>query len=94
MSAYPANAERCRELVLWIEASADRICDYQDQLKAGTSSLKPIEYERLLDAYRAELIRYDRLDRELSAFEEPKKTDKYRENKRIYRQQRQSKVKY
>lgn len=48
-----------------LEASADRICDLQDCLMAGTGTLKPIEYDRLLDDYRAELVRYNNLDREL-----------------------------
>ena len=36
-------------------------------------TLKPAEYDRLLDAYRAEMIRYDRLDQELAVLEMPKK---------------------
>lgn len=94
MPVYPINAERCRELSRKLEVSADRICDYQDRLRAGTSSLKSIEYDRLLDDYRAELIRYDRLDRELAALEEPKKTKEYVEDRRMYQQRKKSKVKY
>ena len=56
-----------------LEASADRICEYLDRLHAGTDTLRPIEYDRLLDAYRAEMIRYDRLDQELAVLEMPKK---------------------
>ena len=52
-----------------LEASADRICDYQDRLMAGITALKPIEYDRLLDEYRAELVRYDNIDRELRQLE-------------------------
>lgn len=94
MPAYPLNADRCRELARKLEASADRICDYQDRLRAGTSTLKSIEYDRLLDDYRAELIRYDRIDRELAALEEPKKTKAYVEDQRMRQQLRKSKVKY
>lgn len=56
-----------------LEASDDRICKYLDRLRAGTGTLSPAEYDRLLDAYRAEVVRYDRLDRELAVLEMPKK---------------------
>lgn len=46
--------EHRQEVALLLEASADRICDYLDRLHAGTGTLKPAEYDRLLDAYRAE----------------------------------------
>ena len=65
--------EHRQEVALLLEASADRICDYLDRLQAGTGTLKPAEYDRLLDAYRAEMIRYDRLDQELAVLEMPKK---------------------
>lgn len=65
--------EHRQEVALLLEASADRICDYLDRLHAGTGTLKPAEYDRLLDAYRAEMIRYDRLDQELAVLEIPKK---------------------
>lgn len=94
MTAYPANAQLYRELTQKLEASADRLCDYQDRLNVGISSLKSIEYDRLLDDYRAELIRYDRIDRELAALEEPKKTKAYVEDQRMRQQLRKSKVKY
>lgn len=94
MPAYPANAQRRRELSRKLFDSADRICDYQDRLNVGISSLKSIEYDRLLDDYRAELIRYDRIDRELAALEEPKKTKEYVESRRMYQQRKKSKVKY
>ena len=63
--------EHRQEVALLLEASADRICDYLDRLHAGTGTLSPAEYDRLLDAYRAEVIRYDRLDRELAVLESP-----------------------
>lgn len=66
MTAHPANSARCRELVRKLEASADRICDYMDRLKAGTSTLKPIEYDRLMAEYRFEEQRYSQIDNELS----------------------------
>lgn len=66
MTAYPANSARCRELAQKLEASADRICDYMDRLKAGTSTLKPIEYDRLLAECRFEEQRYIQIDHELS----------------------------
>lgn len=94
MPIYPLNADRCRELSRRLEASADRICDYQDRLLAGISSLKSIEYDRLLDDYRAELIRYDRLERELAALEEPRKSKEYVEWRRMYQQRKKSEVKY
>ena len=65
--------EHRQEVALLLEASADRICNYLDHLHACTGTLKPAEYDRLLDAYRAEMIRYDRLDQELAVLEMPKK---------------------
>lgn len=94
MAAYPVNAQRCRELAQKLEESADRLCDYQDRLNVGISSLKSIEYDRLLDDYRAELIRYDRIDRKLAALEEPKKTKTYVEDQRMRQQLNKAKVKY
>ena len=94
MPIYPLNADRCRELSRRLETSADRICDYQDRLRAGISSLKSIEYDRLLDDYRAELIRYDRIERELAALEEPRKSKEYVEWRRMYQQRKKSEVKY
>ena len=64
---------RRQELANQLEASADRICDLQEYLMDGTDKLKPAEYDRLLDAYRAEVVRYDRLDRELAVLESPKR---------------------
>lgn len=66
MPAYPTNAARCRELAQKLEASADRICEYQDRLKAGTSTLKPIEFERLMAECRFEEQRYSQIEHELS----------------------------
>lgn len=88
MPAYPIYAERCQELARRLEASADRICDYQDQLKVGTSSLKPIEFDRLMDEYRAEQVRYDRIDRELQTLEEPTKSEKYLKRSRMRQQEK------
>jgi len=65
--------ERHSLLAARLEACADRLCDLQDRLMAGTSALKPIEYDRLLDDYRAELVRYDRIDRELVELEGPQR---------------------
>lgn len=67
------SSEHRQEVALLLEASADRICDYQERLLSGLDTLRPAEYDRLLDAYHAELIRYDRLDQELAVLETPKK---------------------
>lgn len=76
-----------------LEASDDRICDYLDRLRAGTGTLSPAEYDRLLDAYRAEVVRYDRLDRELEAMESPKRyVNKDLQRKR--NEERRAKIKY
>ena len=72
--------ERHSLLAVQLEASADRICDLQDRLMAGTSALKPIEYDRLLD-------------RELVELEAPTKTKEYIEGRRIY-QQYKNKINY
>ena len=42
--------EHRQEVALLLEASADRICDYLDRLHAGTGTLSPAEYDRLLAA--------------------------------------------
>lgn len=76
-----------------LEASADRICDYLDRLHAGTGTLSPAEYDRLLDEYRAEMVRYDRLDRELAVLESPKRyVNKDLQRKR--NEERRAKIKY
>lgn len=87
------NRIRRDELSRRLEASADRICNLQDRLMAGTSTLRPIEYDRLLDDYRAELVRYDRIDRELAELEAPTKSRDYIEGRRIY-QQYKNKINY
>ncbi len=76
-----------------LEASADRICDLQEHLMDGTDKLKPAEYDRLLDAYRAEVVRYDRLDRELAVLESPKRyVNKDLQRKR--NEERRAKINY
>lgn len=64
-SLYTTSARR-QELTAQLFASADRICDCLDRITAGISTLKPIEFDRLMDDYRAEQIRYDRIEQELS----------------------------
>lgn len=87
------RADRLELLSSRLEASANRLCELQDRLMTSAASMPPIELERLLDEYRAEQVRYDRLDRELAALEEPKKTKEYIEGRRIY-QQYKNKIKY
>lgn len=70
--------KRRERLASRLEVCADRICDLQDRLMAGITALRPIEYDRLLDEYRAELVRYDNIDRELRQLEDPTKTEEYR----------------
>ncbi len=86
--------DRRQELAGQLEASADRICDLQERLMDGTDKLKPAEYDRLLDAYRAELVRYDRLDRELEALEKPKKAPENKEKRRKLNRERREKINY
>ena len=50
-----------------------RLAGQLDRLHAGTGTLSPAEYDRLLDAYRAEMVRYDHLDRKLVVLESPKR---------------------
>lgn len=88
------NSERRQELSKRLEAIADRICDLQECLMDGIDNLKPIEYDRLLDEYRAELIRYDRLDQEMIGLEEPKKSAKYKEQTRVRNHQQREKINY
>lgn len=86
--------DRRQELASQLEASADRICDLQERLMDGTDKLKPAEYDRLLDAYRAELVRYDRLDRELEVLETPKKALENKEKRRKLNRERREKINY
>ncbi|WP_294614014.1 hypothetical protein [uncultured Bacteroides sp.] len=90
----PDTSDRRQELASQLEASADRICDLQERLMDGTDKLKPAEYDRLLDAYRAEQIRYDRLDRELEALETPKKAPENKEKRRKLNRERREKINY
>ncbi len=86
--------DRRQELASQLEASADRICDLQERLMDGTDKLKPAEYDRLLDAYRAELVRYDRLDRELEVLETPKKALENKEKRRKLNRENREKINY
>lgn len=61
---------------------------------AGITALKPIEYDRLLDEYRAELVRYDNIDRELRQLEDPTKTEEYRAYHRNAGKQQKNKINY
>lgn len=88
-----AATDRLELLASRLESSADRLCEYHDRLMICAASMQPIELERLLDEYRAEQVRYDHLDRELAALEEPKKTKEYIEGRRIY-QQNKTKIHY
>lgn len=87
-------SDRRQELANQLEVSADRICDLQERLMDGTNKLKPAEYDRLLDAYRAEQIRYDRLDEELEALEKPKKSPENKEKRRKLNRERREKINY
>lgn len=73
-----------------LDASAVRIANYERRLLVDTATMRPIYLERLLDDYRAELIRYDRLDRELTTLEESKKTNKQQHLQKLHRE----KIKY
>ena len=86
--------KRLSRLSAELEASADRICDYQDRLMADITALRPIEYDRLLDEYRAELVRYDNIDRELRQLEDPTKTEEYRAYHRNASKQQKNKINY
>ncbi len=56
--------------------------------------MKPIELERLMDDYRAEQIRYDRIDRELQALETPVKTAAAKDRWRKQNADRRKKLHY
>ena len=71
----------------------DRICDLQDRLLSELHTLKPIEYDRLLDAYRAEVVHYDRLDRELAELEGPR-SPVSKELQRKRNQENRAKINY
>lgn len=86
--------EHLSKLSAELEASADRICDYQDQLMKGITALKSIEYDRLLDEYRAELVRYDNIDRELRQLEDPTKTKECKSYHRNISKQQKNKINY
>ena len=84
--------KRRERLASRLEVCADRICDLQDRLMAGITALRPIEYDRLLDEYRAELVRYDNIDRELRQLEDPTKTEEYRAYHRNAGKQQKNKI--
>lgn len=86
--------KRRERLASRLEVCADRICDLQDRLMAGITALRPIEYDRLLDEYRAELVRYDNIDRELRQLEDPTKTEEYRAYYRNASKQQKNKINY
>ena len=86
--------KRRERLASRLEVCADRICDLQDRLMAGITALRPIEYDRLLDEYRAELVRYDNIDRELRQLEDPTKTEEYRAYHRNAGKQQKNKINY
>lgn len=88
------KSERIRELTVRLEVSADRVCDFQERLMDGTDKLRPAEYDSLLDEYRAELVRYDRLDRELKTLEAPKKTPMDKEKRCKLNRERREKINY
>lgn len=87
------RSDRLKQLTSRLESSADRLCHLQDRLHAGAATMKPIELERLLDEYRAEQVRYDRIDRELQALEDPRTAREYVEGRRMY-QQYKNKINY
>lgn len=89
-----ANAEYRSKLAQQLEASADRICEYQDRLMNGIGTLPPAEYDRLLDDYHAELVRYDRIDHELEALETPKKAPRNKELQRRQNRENRERIKY
>lgn len=90
--------KRRERLASRLEVCADRICDLQDRLMAGITAgitaLRPIEYDRLLDEYRAELVRYDNIDRELRQLEDPTKTEEYRSYHRNASKLQKNKINY
>ena len=88
------RSKRRERLASRLEVCADRICDLQDRLMAGITALRPIEYDRLLDEYRAELVRYDNIDRELRQLEDPTKTEEYRSYHRNASKQQKNKINY
>lgn len=77
-----------------LEACADRLCDLQDRLMNGITTLKPIEYDRLLDEFRAEQLRYDRIDLELQGMETPTKSAAAKERWRKQNRDRRKKLHY
>lgn len=92
--SYSDARERRELLARRLEISADRICDLQDRLMNGISTLKPIEYDRLLDEFRAEQLRYDRIDRELQGMETPAKLAEAKERWRKQNDSRRKKLRY
>lgn len=89
-----ARSNLHQELGRKLEKVADRICELQDQLLEGHKTLKPSEYDRLLDTYRAELVRYDRIDKKLQDLEEPRKTQKNKEKQSRQTRQQRDKINY
>lgn len=94
MPTINTNPDCRQKLAHRLEASADRICDLQDRLMTSAATMKPIDLDRLMDDYRAEQIRYDRIDRELQSLETPAKTAAAKERWRKQNTDRRKKLHY
>lgn len=88
----PSATEYRTDLKEKFAISESRIRIYREKLMMGISALKPAEYERLLDEYRAELIRHDRLERENMALEHKRYLDK--DLRRLRNQENRERINY
>lgn len=89
-----SRSERLKRDIRHLETSTARIASYQEQLMAGISTLKPIEYDRLLDAYHAELIRSDRLEQEIQSMTIPETSLSFKERRCKLNRERREKINY
>lgn len=90
----PDTTDRHRELTDQLGTLAQGICGIIKHLLDDSGRLTPSEYDRLLDAYRAEMIRFNRLYEELEVLETPKKSPMNKEKRRKLNRENREKIKY
>lgn len=86
--------ERYRELNSRFIACCNRIDALERQLLENPAALSIAEFDRLLDEYRAEQVRFNRLELELNALKTPAKTAAAKERWRKHNTDRRKKLHY
>lgn len=85
MNIYDTNKSHLRKALMERrEACSERICLIQAHLHANVAKMTPAELDRIMDEYRAEQVRYERLDKELNDINDPDKSAASLEKSRVY----------